>query len=62
LMKLTPGLNFINLLRTAFAHADPKSVKDTYDLTVFFMLLGSMIVKAVRKMLMKLTPEGVHYI
>jgi hypothetical protein len=27
LAKLTPGLNFINVLRTAFTLADPKSVK-----------------------------------
>jgi hypothetical protein len=27
LMKLTPGVNFTNIIRTAFAHVDPKSVK-----------------------------------
>ncbi len=27
LVKLTQGLNFINVLRAAFAHVDPKSVK-----------------------------------
>jgi hypothetical protein len=27
LMKLTPGLNFINVLRTGFTLADPESVK-----------------------------------
>ncbi len=27
LMKLTPGVNFINVLCTAFTCADPKSVK-----------------------------------
>jgi len=27
LMKLTPGLNFINVLCTAFTPADPKSIK-----------------------------------
>jgi len=27
LMKLTPGLNFINILRTTFTFADPKSAK-----------------------------------
>ncbi len=42
-----PGLNFINILRTAFTLADPKSVKDTDDLNVFFMLLGSKRIKAV---------------
>ncbi len=33
-------LNFINVLRTAFAPADPESVKDTDDLTVFFYAFG----------------------
>jgi len=27
LMKLMLGLNFINVLQTAFTHVDPKSVK-----------------------------------
>jgi len=27
LMKLTPGVNFINILQTAFTLADPKSAK-----------------------------------
>ena len=31
LMKLTPGLNFTNILRTAFALIDPEGVKDTDD-------------------------------
>jgi hypothetical protein len=51
------GLNFINVLCTAFTLVDPKSVKkDTDDLTVFFTLLGSTSAKAVRSTLMKLTP------
>jgi len=54
-MKLTPGVNFINVLWVAFALADPKSVKKTDNFTVFFALLGSLCVKAVRRMLMKLT-------
>jgi len=33
----TAGLNFINILRTAFTPADPKSVKRIDDLTVFFL-------------------------
>jgi len=36
----------------------PKSTKKTDGLTVFFALLGSSLIKAARKMLMKLTPEG----
>ncbi len=55
LMKLTPGLNFINVLLTAFTLADPKSVKKIDNLTVFFTLLGSACVKAVHRTLMKLS-------
>jgi len=50
------GLNFINVLHTAFTLTDPKSVKKTLKLSIFFMLLGSTSVKAVRRMLMKLSP------
>ncbi len=32
---LTAGINFINVLCTAFAHEDPKSVKDSDDFIVF---------------------------
>jgi hypothetical protein len=62
-MKLTPGVNFVNVLCTAFMLSDPKSVKDTDDLTVFFMLLGSgsTSVKAVCRTLMKL-PQGGNFI
>jgi len=31
----TPGVNFINVQRAAFAPVDPKSVKDTDNLTEF---------------------------
>jgi len=40
---------------------DPKRVKKIDHLTVFFMLLRSLRVKAVRRMLMKLSP-GVNFI
>ena len=36
---------------------DPKSVKKTDYLTVFFTLLGSVSVKAVHRTLMKLSPD-----
>ncbi len=52
-----PGVNFINILRAAFACADPKSTKRTYNLTVF---LGSARVKAARIMFVKLTP-GIYF-
>ncbi len=38
-------------------HADPKSAKKTDGLTVFFVLLGSALVKAASKMFVKLTPN-----
>jgi hypothetical protein len=56
LMKLTPGLNFINVLCTAFVHVDPKSVRIQQNPQYLFTLLGSTCAKAVRRTLMKLTP------
>jgi len=56
LMKLRPGLNFINVLRTAFTCAAPRSIKKKVKFSIFFTLLGSTSLKAVRKMLMKLRP------
>ena len=51
-----PGVNFINVLRAAFTHADPESAKKTVKSSSFFALLGSARVKAARRMLMKLNP------
>ncbi len=51
----TPGLNFINVLRTALAPADPERVKNQLRWQYIFTLLGSACSKAVRRMLMKLT-------
>jgi len=53
------AVNFINVLLTAFTLPDHKSVKKTVKLSIFFTLLGSTSVKAVRRTLMKLTP-GVY--
>ncbi len=53
-----PGINFIKILRAAFSLADLKSAKKTENLTVFFVILGSGHVKASRRTLMKLTPDG----
>ncbi len=64
LVKLTPGVNFINVLQTAFMSADLKSAKKTDNLTVFFALSGSAHKEAAHKMLMKLTPDDhkiTHY-
>jgi len=51
------GLNFINVLWTAFTSANSRSVKKTVKFLIFFTLLGSTSIKAVQKMLMKLTPD-----
>ncbi len=59
LVKFTPGLNFTNVLHTAFTLADPESVKRYLWLNCIFNTLGSMRVKLVRKTLMKLTPDDV---
>ena len=54
---MTPGFNFTNILRAAFRRADPKSAKKTIKLSSFFVLLESALVKAARRMLVKLTPD-----
>jgi len=40
---------------------DPKNVKFSQDVCVFFALLGSLLVKTLCKMLMKLTPAAKRY-
>ncbi len=57
LMKLTPGVNFVNFLLAAFMHADPKFAKKTGNMSVFFVLLGSSCIKSDHRMLVKLTPD-----
>ncbi len=56
LMKSTPGLNFIKVLRTAFLLKDPKSVKRYWRLDWVLMLLGATGVKAVRKYVGEIEP------
>ncbi len=56
LMKLTLGVNFINVLQAAFTLVDPKSRKKPDNLTVF-ALSGYAPVKAANRTLMKLTPK-----
>jgi len=56
LVKLTPGLNFINVVSTYFTLADPKSVKRYCRLDLVLTLLGSAHVKAVLRTLMILAP------
>ncbi len=51
-----PGVDFINVLRTAFTLIGPKSVIFQSSSQFIFMLLGSTGAKAARRTLMKLTP------
>jgi len=52
----SPCVNFTNVLRAAFALIDPESIKNAVKSSVSFTLLGSARVKAIRRMLMKLSP------
>jgi len=52
----TLGVNFTNVLREAFTHSDPESVKKDCYVISHFALLGYGRVKAAHKILMKLTP------
>jgi len=56
--ELQSGVNFTNVLQTAFTQADPNSAKKTDYLTVFFGLSGSALVKANHITLMKLTLDN----
>ncbi len=56
LVKSTPGVNFTIILCTALALIDSKSVKITVSHHCPFMHFGSTRIKAVHRMLMKLTP------
>jgi len=55
LVKSTPGVDFINVLQTAFTRPDPKRAKKIVKLKVFFALLGSAQIKGACKTLVKLT-------
>jgi len=57
LMKSIPGVNFINVFRTAFMPVAPQSVRTQSSRQYLFMLSGPTSVKVVRKMLMKSTPD-----
>ncbi len=56
-----PSVNFINILCTAFALVDPKSIQIQLNHKCLFMLLGSTRVKAVRRTLIKLSPSYIKY-
>ncbi len=54
-----PGLNFINVLRTAFMLVGPKSVRIQSRSQYLFTLLGSTCADTAHRTLMKLTPGRV---
>ena len=56
LMKLTPRIDFTNILHAAFTRSDSKSAKNTVKPSVIFGLLEPLHIKSTRKMLVKLTP------
>jgi len=58
--KLTSsaGANFIIFLHEAFTHVNPKSAKDTDDLTVFFLLLETWRIKTSRKHFGEIDPRS----
>jgi len=51
--KWIAALNFIKILITAFTWTDPRSVKKTVKLSIFFTLSGSSRVKPACRTLMK---------
>jgi len=53
----TPRVNFVNVLRAAFACTDPENAKKTVKLSVLFALLGSAGLKAAHRTLVKLIPD-----
>jgi len=56
-MKLSPGVNFINVFRTAFMCVDPKNVKIQSSRQYIFALLGYTLIKAVRKHVGEIDPS-----
>jgi len=58
LMKSTPGVNFINVLRAAFTSAEPKSLKKTASSHQSFLRFWDLhMQKLFVNMLVKLTPD-----
>ena len=59
LVKWSPDVNFINVLQAAFTHADPKRTKKTVKSGSFFVLSGSVCVKATHKHVDEIKPRWV---
>jgi len=49
LMKLTPGVDFTNIYKQLLCVKIKKAQEDTDDLTFYFVLLGSLRIKAAPK-------------
>jgi len=60
-MRLSPGVDFINVLQAAFMGTDIESAKKDNQVVSLFALLRSARVKAARRTLMRLSP-GVNFI
>ncbi len=56
LMKLTPGVNFTNMFTSSFYLPKSQKCKKTFKSSVYFLLLGSVCLKAARKTIVKLIP------
>ena len=56
MVKLFPGINFINVFTRSFYACRSQNCKKLLELSLF-ALLGSASIKAVHKMLVKLTPD-----
>ena len=56
IIKITPGVNFTNILLTAFTRTDPKSAKKDSQVKQLFVALGSACVKAVCKHVDEIDP------
>ncbi len=55
-MKLTTGVNFINILRAAFAQWEPKSIKKAVKLSIF-LCFWDLRAKAARKYVGEIDPK-----
>ncbi len=60
LMKLSPGVNFNNILRKLFTHVDPKSAKYS-QVGSLFASLGSTRAKASHKHVDEIDPRSQSY-
>ena len=57
-MKLSPGVNFINVFTHSFCACRSWKHKKLVDLTVFFALLGSACIKAAHKHVDEIDPRS----